>query len=184
MKSWMIIAAGSIVATVGWAQIGDGNGVQNRGDRPNRGQGRQMMLEKFDSDGDGQISETEREAAWEQKREKQEQRRKKMLLRKFDDNLDGQLNAEEEARAEAFHQLILDRFDENDNGVIDQGEGRAVRETMQALYGKPGGRQGDQDRMKRGGGRDRMKRGGGQDRGQGGGFNRGQGDGGFGRGGR
>ena len=63
------------------------SGYGNRGKRGNGGQRRQEMIEKFDTDGDGQLSDTEKAAA--------KAAREAKMLEKFDTNGDGVLSEDE-----------------------------------------------------------------------------------------
>ncbi len=90
--------------------------------QPQQGPGgprHQQMLEQFDANGDGQLDQTERNAA-----------RQAMILKRFDADKDGQLSADEQAKADAHHQKMLERFDTNGDGQI------SIEERMAGQQGK------------------------------------------------
>ncbi len=113
----MALLASAAVAGVSVAAPGEG--------RPMR----EKVLEKFDTNRDGQLDEAERQAMREARRARKEARREEMLA-KFDANRDGQLDeiereaAHKERSAERFKKL-----DTDGNGVLSLEEFQA---------GKPG----------------------------------------------
>lgn len=72
------------------------------GDRQRHPEMRKKILEKFDKDGDGKLSEDERAAAKAAFQEKHPDAREKVLAH-FDKDGDGKLNEEERAAAKAAH---------------------------------------------------------------------------------
>lgn len=64
---------------------------------------RAKQIEKYDTDGDGELSREERRAAW-------KARRKKWILRRYDKDGDGELNEEEQAAYEAARQKRRERI--------------------------------------------------------------------------
>src|SRR5690606_22295284 len=65
---------------------------------PRNPQARQNMLERFDADGDGQLSDSERAAAFDATLEERPAL-KQRLLQRFDEDKDGKLNETEKAAA-------------------------------------------------------------------------------------
>lgn len=113
---------------------------------------RKHVLEKFDADKDGQLSETEREAAKAAIKEKGSGLRA-MALVKFDADKDGQLSeTEREALKAAIkarragkggdekagvknaerHQKMLEKFDADKDGQLNESERAKAREARKA----------------------------------------------------
>lgn len=92
------------------------------------------VIEKFDKDGDGKLSEEEKEAA----REEHRKRMKEEMLKRFDKDGDGKLSEkEEEAAREEHKQKMLKEFDKNGDGELSHEERRAMhREMMQKRWGE------------------------------------------------
>ncbi|WP_309386581.1 EF-hand domain-containing protein [Cerasicoccus frondis] len=109
-----------------------------KGERPER-PSREDILAKFDADGDGKLSESEREAA-------REYHREQMSLRRFDADGDGALSAEERAQYDAFvaerEAKLLERFDKDGDGILSDEEKQQARRMMQRNQQRQGGRQG------------------------------------------
>ncbi|MCU0782065.1 MAG: hypothetical protein MUF04_13335 [Akkermansiaceae bacterium] len=88
------------------------------------------LLHKADTDGDGRLSEAEREAA---KAKFQENR--KAFVAKHDTDGDGTLNEAERAAArEAIKARLMEaknQFDTNGDGKLDEAERKAAREAWQ-----------------------------------------------------
>lgn len=115
------------------AAQGDGTEPQTR----QRGPGSEAFMERFDTDGDGQISETEKQNArdtlkTEGKRpgRNQEERRQKML-EKFDTNGDGQLDETE--RNAARQAMMIKRFDADGDGQLNADEQAKADEQRQKI---------------------------------------------------
>jgi len=88
---------------------------------------RAHMIEKFDADGDGKLSEEEREAAKVAKAE-----RKAAFIAKHDSNGDGELDEDEKKAAkEAF----MATYDTDSDGKLSKEERKAAHE---AGAGRPG----------------------------------------------
>ena len=94
------------------------------------------ILEKFDTNGDGKLDETERKAAMQARREQAGQRREKML-EKFDTNGDGKLDeSEREAmkkEMEAKRKEILDKYDTDGDGKLSPEERQAAIDAGEKL---------------------------------------------------
>jgi Ca2+-binding EF-hand superfamily protein len=116
---------------------------------------RERMLERFDADGNGELSETEREAARETIRTEHADRHeaaKAKLLERFDDNGDGELDEAERAEVRAtigpmlrermqreggrgegrhhrhaFKRHVLERFDADGDGTLNETERAAAK---------------------------------------------------------
>jgi hypothetical protein len=97
------------------------------------------IVKKFDKDGDGKLSEEEREAAKESL--------KKEMLTKFDKDGDGELSDEEREAAkkermekhEASKKEMLKKFDTNGDGELNDQEKEAMKKAMQEHRAKRGG---------------------------------------------
>lgn len=105
------------------------------------------FMERFDVDGDGELSEEERAAIGAYFRE---QRRERMLARmtdRFDADGDGELNDEERLAAEAELEArdierrarMVERFDTDGDGQLSDAESQAARERFGRGRGGPGG---------------------------------------------
>jgi len=116
---------------------------QGKGERQGNRPSREQLLERFDSDGDGQLSDTERQAA-------REFRQQAMMLRRFDGDGDGSLSADEQAQADAFiaerQARVLERFDADGDGILSDEERQQARQAMrrhvQNNQSKHGGQRG------------------------------------------
>lgn len=89
------------------------------------------MLERFDTNGDGELDEGERRLAWETMRAER--------LAKYDTDGDGELSREEEhaARMDEFlsserGRRLMARFDANGDGVFDEAERAAMQADFEA----------------------------------------------------
>ncbi len=113
----LTLAAGILAASSSAVMAqGDDGGDKARPDRPGPRRGPPpRLLEKFDKNNDGKLDEEERKAVREAMK-----KRKAEALAKYDEDNDGKLNAEE--RRKMFDDRLLERFDENDNGVLDGEE--------------------------------------------------------------
>ena len=126
-------------------------GGAHRGDHRPGPEARARLMERFDADGDGELSEAERQTVRETMKAEHESRRAEMkakLLERFDDNGDGELDEAERAEIRAIvgpmvrergdrrdgrghdhrrhmHKEALERFDADEDGRLDEAE-RAV----------------------------------------------------------
>ncbi len=93
--------------------------AEDKPQRPTRPDGPPpAMMEKFDTDKDGKLSEDERKAM----KEKMEEHRKEMLT-KFDKDGDGKLNDEEREKArEGHHAEMIKKFDTDGDGKLSDEE--------------------------------------------------------------
>lgn len=104
-----------------------------------RGEFKQAMLEKFDTDKDGTLSEAERAAAKAQVRERLHDAKEK-----FDADKDGKLSdSERDAARAAFaarlkenHPQLFAKIDSNGDGTLSREEAQAAREKMKAHRGE------------------------------------------------
>ncbi len=99
------------------------------------------MLEKFDTDKDGKLSEDERKAMQAARTAKMEERRKEMIA-KFDKDGDGKLNDEEREKAKEGHQAeMIKKFDKDGDGKLSVEE-RAKMPKRPMPHGGPDGKRG------------------------------------------
>ena len=117
-----IAATLGFVSTPGFANPADGEGrISSR---------RAKILERFDTNGNGVIDPSEREAIGKARMERRGERRErcKYFMKKFDANGDGQLDEQERAAArESRRARILKHFDADGNGVLDDDERKTAR---------------------------------------------------------
>jgi Ca2+-binding EF-hand superfamily protein len=151
----VVIAASLMITGLSMAaeEGGEGPGGKKRG--KGRMDHRKMLLEKFDADGDGKLSEEERAKARAEFTKKHPELHAKMI-EKFDKDGDGKLNEEErkaaheamkerakgrgkgrgkeielteEQRAEVKKHL-LEKFDTDKDGKLSEEETKAAREEL------------------------------------------------------
>ena len=121
-----------VLASTAQADPGDGPG-RHGGRRGIPPQLREKLLEKFDTNGDGKLDETERAAAKVAMQAKRAER-KQQVLERFDADGDGQLNEAERAAAKAaFKAKMKERFDENGDGQLDETERAALKRAVRRL---------------------------------------------------
>lgn len=107
------------------------------------------MLARFDKDGDGQLSEEERQAVREAMRAEREQRRQQFLLERYDKDGDGilseaetqameedqaRMEAEREARRAEMQQRALDAYDVDGDGQLSEEERRAANQQRREWF--------------------------------------------------
>ena len=109
----------------------DGKGEKKRPNFPSR----EEMIKKFDSDGDGKLSDQEREKA----RKQMPGKGRKLppeVLKKFDKDGDGELNDEERADARAQFEKrkaeALEKFDADGDGKLNLTERRKAMEAFRS----------------------------------------------------
>ncbi len=106
-----------------------------------RGEFKQALLEKFDADKDGKLSEAERAAAKGQVRERLQEAKEK-----FDADHDGKLSdSERDAARAAFaarlkekHPQLFAKIDSNGDGTLSREEAKAAHEKLRAHRGERG----------------------------------------------
>lgn len=145
MKTTKLMVLGVLLGTCTFAA------AQEKPKREVR-QGREMpamLLEKFDKDGDGKLSDDERKAMQEERRVMAAKRHAEMLA-KFDKDGDGKLSDDERSAMrdamEARRKEILEKYDADKNGKLSPDEVKAARdagEEMPDWAGRgPGGKGG------------------------------------------
>ncbi len=106
------------------------------------------LMEKFDTNKDGKLSEEERKAMREGMQELREKMRAEML-KKYDKDGDGELSEEERKtmkdEMEAKRKALVEKYDTNKNGKLDPEEAKAAREAGEEIpmmlgRGGPGGK--------------------------------------------
>jgi Ca2+-binding EF-hand superfamily protein len=98
------------------------------------------VIERFDSDGDGDLSETERAAIVEEFGDPAD--RLQILMSVYDTDDSGSLEASEleavktdlEARCESLRERLLERFDTNGDGTLDATEREAARQALRERF--------------------------------------------------
>lgn len=106
----------------------------------------EKFLEKFDTDGDGQLSQEERDAArgamgkggkGHGPRKGHGHLSKEEMLEKFDTDKDGKLSDDERKAAhEAMKAKALEKFDADGDGQLSDDEKKAAHEAMKGQRGK------------------------------------------------
>ena len=115
--------------------------AQDKPERKDRPGPPPEMLKRFDKDGDGQLSDEERQAMRETLQARMEERRKQML-EEFDTDKDGKLSPEEREKArEAQKAKMLEKFDKDGDGKLSPEERKAMPKPLRRPGG-PGGRRG------------------------------------------
>ena len=99
---------------------------------------KELVLKKFDKDGDGQLNEAEKKEAKKAqkkfakgKKEKKKQRKMNML-KKFDADGDGKLSEEEKAQARKHREEMKARFDFDGDGELSREEREQLKEFMKS----------------------------------------------------
>jgi Ca2+-binding EF-hand superfamily protein len=166
MAAGLLAGAGAVIADEG-GRVGDHHGwgrgaVLEKYDANKNGQldadekaaferdreaRREEFIKKFDTDGDGKLSEAEKEAAREQfprmdhGRHGREMHQR--MLEKYDANKNGQLDPEEREVArrdrEARREEFMKRFDSDGDGKLSDSEREAARAEMRKERGEKGG---------------------------------------------
>lgn len=112
----------------------DGAGRRGRGNNPEFEARRKQFESQFDKDGDGELSEAEREAMRDEFRKRGEQQRA-AFMKEWDKDGDGELSeSERNALREAGEKRRKEftaKYDKDGNGDIDESEREAIREDMQ-----------------------------------------------------
>ena len=114
-------------------------------------------MKRFDTDGDGKLSEEEREKL----RERMQQYRDEMIKRRFDRDGDGKLNDDEQAALDKMRKQMQQRREEFMKRYDKDGDGQLSQEERRRAMADRGGRgrgrgqgQGSAGRRERGGDRD------------------------------
>jgi Ca2+-binding EF-hand superfamily protein len=108
---------------------------------------RQDFMERFDADGDGELSEEERQAVRDYFRQRREEQMQRRLVERFDADGDGVLNEEEQLNADAEMEArrverqarMTERFDTDGDGKLSEAENQAARESFRGGRGGRGG---------------------------------------------
>ena len=142
MKTTTLLTLGALIGTCSFAVAQDA--APERPERPQRRIPAEM-LEKFDANKDGELSEDERKAMREANRAEMEKRRAEML-KKYDKDGNGELSEEERKtmreEMEAKRKALLEKYDADKNGRLSPEERKAAVDAGEELpaWGGPGGR--------------------------------------------
>jgi Ca2+-binding EF-hand superfamily protein len=151
MKTTSFVTLSALLASCAFAVAED---KPKRPDRPQR-ELPPALLEKFDADKDGKLSDEERKTMRTEMEAKREQFRAKML-EKFDADKDGKLSDAEKATMreamKARHQEMLAKYDANKDGKLDKSEIQTARDAGEELP-PPGMGDGPGEHVKPGGGK-------------------------------
>jgi len=140
MNAKMLLGLGMLTLLAGTSAGAEGGKARpGNGKRPHKGE----MLKRFDKDGDGKLSEAERQAAREGLKQHKGEFRDK-LKAKFDKDGDGKLSEEEKMAAkEALkehggerREKLLERFDKDGDGKLSDEEKAAAKKAMQHHRGE------------------------------------------------
>jgi len=101
----------------------------------------QRILEKFDTDGDGKLNDSEKSELKKAMTQRRDQNQAKMLKR-FDSDNDGTLSTEEKKAAiptikkerKAIHEAALKQFDKDGDGKLNPEEREGAREWVKETY--------------------------------------------------
>jgi Ca2+-binding EF-hand superfamily protein len=154
-KTLIVVVTALGIAGVTYAQE-PSRDRKNRVDRPIPPE----VLEKFDTNKDGKLDETERQAMRESYRNREGGMDKRMLER-FDKDGDGKLSGEEKeamkaerkAKQEAFEKEMIQKFDKDGDGKLSEEERAEAKKAMRGEYEKRGkGKDGEKRKEKRDGG--------------------------------
>lgn len=147
-KVWRVMGLTTALgATLAMAEAESGtNAVPHRGERQRPS--REEILNRYDTDGDGALSETERQAMHEDRDGRRggpppDMPPREELISQFDTDGDGKLNEaersamrasmekqheERRAEREARRQERMERFDADGDGTLNEDERQAMRE--------------------------------------------------------
>lgn len=128
MKSKWLVMAGIVVASAGLVLAEGEQQEQKKGDRA---KAKAEWLKKYDADGDGVLSEAEKEAA-----------KKAELIAKYDKDGDGVLSDEEKAAMEAAAAArreagkarmaeMMKKYDKDGDGKLSDEEKAAMKADME-----------------------------------------------------
>ncbi len=114
----------AIVLAVAVPAFAQGENSESRSGHRPPGHMRKKLLEKFDKDGDGKLSEDERKAA------------RQEMLEKFDTNGDGEID-DSERQAIALHhaQKFIDKHDKDGDGKLSAEEIAAAHKERRKNHG-------------------------------------------------
>ena len=154
MRSWLVVSLSLVVA--GFAApifAEDAPKKEERKGRP----GREEIMKKLDTNGDGKVDDAERAKAREEFTKRLDSGElPPMLLKRFDANEDGKLDDAEKAKAkESFGnrrggrgqggdrqlpEAVVKKFDANGDGKLDDAEKAKAREEFQKRRGEGRGK--------------------------------------------
>lgn len=137
------------VATGLWAEEAETSNQQTA--TPPAGRGQERLVERFDANGDGRLSETELETARTEMDRRRGGRRGeggaagrmgggRQMMARFDADGDGKLSETERAEARKFRAEMMSRHDADGDGKLSREEMRAARQRMGMPADKPAGR--------------------------------------------
>jgi hypothetical protein len=122
LKLALALSASLVAGVAGFAAANTGSSAAADA---NGGAWKAKMLQKYDTNGDGKLDDTERAAMRADRQAKREARKEKML-QKFDTNGDGKLEpSERAAMQEERAEKRFTKLDANGDGVISKDEFKA-----------------------------------------------------------
>lgn len=117
-SQWIIAALVAFTPTLAFSEGADDG--KKKACAKHCGKRHEAILKKFDADGDGKLSETERAAAKEAR-----QQRRAALIEQHDTDGDGKLSKEEK---KAAMQAFRDKHDTDGDGKLNEEERKAAHE--------------------------------------------------------
>ena len=139
LQAWKI--AGIVAALCGSAAMAEEGGKTNAPPRMKQPKpGSEQMLKRFDVDGDGTLSEAERQAMHEAMPRRRsrpggpQRPSHEEVMKRFDTDGDGKLSETEReamhAERERFHEENMTRFDADGDGRLSEAERKTMWETL------------------------------------------------------
>ncbi len=132
MKTTTLITLGALIGTCTFATAEE---KPKRPDGPKR-EVPAEVLEKFDADKDGQLSDDEKKAMHAEMKARMEARKAKML-EKYDTDKSGELSDTEKeamkADMEARHKALIEKYDADKDGKLSREEVKTARDAGEEL---------------------------------------------------
>ncbi len=151
MKKTILLLA-LVLTPMSFAQMGTNTTTRPQGNGEMRQKMKAKMLEKFDADNDGELSDSERAAAKEARQSSgnstprqnraggpqgkngagkmggmNKSKMRERILKKFDADGDGKLNERERATAKEAREELISKYDKNDDGKLGARERKVLQ---------------------------------------------------------